>query len=81
MGQLATHALILAHALHRELTGIDALRAQKDKRLPVVLTKAEVNRILTLIREPEYRLQARLLYGAGMRLLECLRLRVKACPG
>jgi integron integrase len=63
--------------LHINLTGIDALRAKKDKRLPVVLTRNEVNRILTLIREPEYRLQARLLYGTGMRLLECLRLRVK----
>lgn len=60
-----------------QLTGIDALRARKDKRLPVVLTKPEVHRVLEQIRDPIYRLQAKLLYGTGMRLLECLRLRVK----
>ncbi|MBX2997609.1 MAG: integron integrase [Caldilineaceae bacterium] len=59
------------------LTGIDALRAKKDKRLPVVLTKAEVHRVLQQITDPTFRLQAKLLYGTGMRLLECLRLRVK----
>jgi site-specific recombinase XerD len=59
------------------LTGIDALRAKKDKRLPVVLTKAEVHRLLEQIIDPTFRLQAKLLYGTGMRLLECLRLRVK----
>lgn len=64
-------------ALGIELTGIEALRAKKDKRLPVVLTKSEVQRVLEQITEPEFRLQAKLLYGTGMRLLECLRLRVK----
>jgi integron integrase len=59
------------------LTGINALRAKKDKRLPVVLTKAEVHRVLEQITDPTFRLQAKLLYGTGMRLLECLRLRVK----
>ncbi|HBY93641.1 MAG TPA: integron integrase [Chloroflexi bacterium] len=59
------------------LTGINALRAKKDKRLPVVLTKAEVHRVLEQITDPPFRLQAKLLYGSGMRLLECLRLRVK----
>jgi integron integrase len=60
-----------------ELTGINALRAKKDKRLPVVLTKAEVHLVLEQISDPTFRLQAKLLYGTGMRLLECLRLRVK----
>lgn len=60
-----------------ELTGINALRAKKDKRLPVVLTKAEVHLVLEHMKDPTYRLQAKLLYGTGMRLLECLRLRVK----
>jgi integron integrase len=59
------------------LTGINALRAKKDKRLPVVLTKAEVHAVLEQITDPTFRLQAKLLYGTGMRLLECLRLRVK----
>ncbi len=60
-----------------ELTGINALRAKKDKRLPVVLTKAEVHLVLEHMKDPTHRLQAKLLYGTGMRLLECLRLRVK----
>ena len=60
-----------------ELTGINALRAKKDKRLPVVLTKTETHLVLEQIKDPTFRLQAKLLYGTGMRLLECLRLRVK----
>lgn len=63
--------------LHIELTGIQALRAQKDKRLPVVLTRTEVQAVLAHITDPTFQLQAKLLYGAGLRLLECLRLRVK----
>ena len=50
--------------------------ARRPKRLPVVLTRAEVERLLAAI-SPRHRLQASLLYGAGLRLQECLRLRVK----
>jgi integrase len=60
-----------------ELAGINALRAKKDKRLPVVLTQAEVRLVLEQSEEPTFRPQARLLYGTGIRLLECLRLRMK----
>ena len=60
-----------------ELTGIQALRAKKDKRLPVALTKTEVLAVREQITDPLFRLQAKLHYGTGMRLLECLRLRVK----
>lgn len=76
---VAMHAVLFLYkqVLHIELTGIEALRAQKDKRLPVVLTKAEVQAILAHITDPTFQLQAKLLYGAGLRLLECLRLRVK----
>lgn len=45
-------------------------------RVPVVLSRAEVARLLAEV-DPAYRLAARLMYGTGMRLLECLRLRVK----
>lgn len=55
---------------------IDATRAKKVKRLPVVLTKQEVTTIFDNIT-PTYRLPIQLLYGSGMRLTECLRLRVK----
>lgn len=51
-------------------------RAQRPKRLPVVLTKQEVRAVLD--RMPGMtRLVAGLLYGAGLRLMECLTLRIK----
>jgi len=46
-------------------------------RLPSVLTRAEVSALLGAMDDPEVVLPARLLYGGGLRLLECLRLRVK----
>ncbi len=52
------------------------IRAKKPKRLPVVLTKEEVKRILDCFRGTPW-LMAMLLYGAGLRLLECCHLRVK----
>jgi integrase len=55
---------------------IDAVRAKKPERLPVVLSQAEVNRLLTHLPD-HHRLMARLLYGSGLRLREGLRLRVK----
>ena len=53
-----------------------AIRAQRPKRLPVVLTKPEVRLVIDRL-EGTYRLVAQLLYGSGLRLLESLRLRVK----
>ncbi|MCH8292256.1 integron integrase [Candidatus Poribacteria bacterium] len=55
---------------------IDAVRAKKPQRLPTVLTKEEVHRILNAVDGP-YQLMVRLLYGCGLRLLECVRLRIK----
>lgn len=68
--------------LYRKVLGIELewleglVRARRPARLPVVLTRAEVARVLDhLIGTP--RLMASLLYGSGLRLLECARLRVK----
>lgn len=55
---------------------LDAIRAQKPKRLPTVLTKSEVQRVLAHLTGVQL-LMTRLLYGSGLRLMECLRLRVK----
>ena len=76
---VAMHAILFLYrqVLKIELTGINAMRAKKDKHLPVVLTKTEVRCVLERIADSLFRLQANLLYGTGMRLLECLRLRVK----
>jgi integron integrase len=52
------------------------VRAKRPRRLPVVLTKVEVKMVLSGIKG-EPRLMAMLLYGAGLRLMECCRLRVK----
>ena len=52
------------------------VRAKRPAKLPVVLAPEEVKRVLSLLRG-QYRLMAELLYGSGLRLMECLRLRIK----
>jgi integron integrase len=54
----------------------DTVRAKRGRRLPVVLDREEVRRLLA-VGEGTTGLMIRLLYGTGMRLMECLRLRVK----
>jgi integron integrase len=52
------------------------IRAVRPKRLPVVLTRSEIDCVLAELQHP-YRLVAQILYGSGLRLLEALRLRVQ----
>ena len=54
----------------------DVVRAKRPQRLPTVLTREEVRAALQPL-EGVPRLMAHLLYGAGLRLLECCRLRVQ----
>lgn len=55
---------------------IDAIRAKKPKRLPVVMAKSEVMVVLkTMTGAPA--MMCKLMYGGGLRTMECLRLRVK----
>jgi integron integrase len=56
--------------------GINAMRAHKKGTLPVVLTKDEVRRVI-MAMTGVHQLMAKLLYGSGLRLIECLRLRVQ----
>ena len=64
------------HVLKREPGDFrDMERAKRPKKLPVVLTKEETDRVLTVISGTNA-LMAKLLYGCGLRLMECLRLRV-----
>jgi integron integrase len=51
-------------------------RSKRPRKLPVVLSRGEVRRLIDAI-EDAYRLPAALLYGSGLRLMEALRLRVK----
>jgi integron integrase len=63
--------------LERPLPNIETLvRARRPTRLPAVMTPAEVRSLLKRMTGTP-RIVATLLYGSGMRLLECLRLRIK----
>ncbi len=74
---LSALLFLYRNVLNIELTSrIDAVRAQCDKRLPVVLTKAEVQTVIGQMTGL-HQMMAKLLYGSGIRLMEGLRLRVK----
>ncbi len=62
--------------LNRPLDELRIVRAKRPQRLPVVMSRDEVRAVLSHL-EGTHRLIALLQYGSGMRLLECLRLRVK----
>ena len=62
--------------LDRKLEFIAVERVRRPPKLPVVFTRAEARAVLAHLKG-DYRLMAHLLYGSGLRLLECLRLRVK----
>ncbi len=65
------------HILHKELQlPVNALRAKKPQRLPTVLSRTEVWKVIDAL-SGTYHILATLLYGSGMRLLESLRLRIK----
>ena len=64
------------NVLKRHLGDIDATRSTKAKRIPTVMSKSEVGRVLSFL-SGIYLLIGQLLYGCGMRISECLRLRVK----
>ena len=74
---LAALLFLYGRVLGVELPWLAELeRPKKPKRVPVVLGHQEVERLLAML-EGTHQLMARLLYGTGMRLMECVRLRVK----
>jgi len=76
---VALSALLFLYrdVLKRDLPYVSNIeRARKPKRLPTVFTRDETKRILSNL-EGTHWLVAGLLYGSGLRLMECLRLRVK----
>ena len=74
---LAAVLFLYEHVLEQPLDRIEGVvRARKPKRLPVVLTRDEVEAILAQL-DGAPRLVCMLLYGSGMRLFEGLGLRVK----
>jgi integron integrase len=74
---LAAITFLYDAILEHPLTRIDGIApARRSRYVPVVLSEAEVRQVLAALDEP-FRLCAMLMYGGGLRLLECLRLRVK----
>ncbi len=73
---LTSLVFFFREVLGRPLPNMDFARAKRAKRLPVVMSRAEVARLLDAM-DGVYALMAGLMYGTGMRLMECVRLRVK----
>ncbi|WP_319416451.1 integron integrase [Marispirochaeta aestuarii] len=68
---------LFRHVLNIEINGLESVvRARVNRKLPVVLSPSEISGILQYLPE-EYRLMCRIIYGGGLRLSECLELRVK----
>jgi integron integrase len=74
---LAALLFLYREVLGRGLEFVDGIeRAKRPQHVPTVLTREEAQSVMARLPEP-YRLMAGLLYGSGMRLMECVRLRVK----
>jgi integron integrase len=74
---LAALVFLYAHVLGRPLAPVDDIApARRSRRLPVVLSRDEVRAILARLDDP-HRLCAALMYGSGLRIIECMRLRIK----
>jgi len=74
----ALNALVFLYnkVLKNPLGDMAFKNSRAGKRIPVVFSRGEVNQVLSNLHG-EYRLMASLLYGCGMRLTECLNLRIK----
>jgi site-specific recombinase XerD len=74
---LSALVFLYREVLRQEFDWMENLeRAKRPARLPIVLTEAEVRQVLAHLDGRNW-LMAGLLYGAGLRLMECVRLRVK----
>lgn len=73
----ALNALVFLYreVLQMDLGNFDAVRARRPRRVPTVLSRAEVAELIKALDEmpttEPYALMARLMYGAGLRLMEC----------
>jgi integron integrase len=74
---LSALLFLYRYVLHQELPWLeDVVRARRPKHLPIVLTRDEMRAVIVKL-DGTPRLMAGLLYGSGLRLLECARLRVQ----
>ncbi len=74
---LSALLFLYRHVIGREVGDLgEVIRARKPTRLPVVMTREEVKAVLANLTGDKW-LMASLMYGSGLRLMECLRLRVQ----
>lgn len=74
---LSALLFLYRNVIGRELGDLDEIiRARKPKRLPVVMTSDEVKAVLANLSGDKW-VMASLMYGSGLRLMECLRLRIQ----
>lgn len=74
---LSAILFLYRHVIGREVGDLGhVIRARKPKRLPVVMSREEVKTVLANLSGDKW-LMASLMYGTGLRLMECLRLRVQ----
>ena len=73
---LNAFSFLFSNVLKRELTDLGGfVKSKRERKLPVVLTRNEVRDVMERL-QGTHALMAGLLYGSGMRLMECIRLRV-----
>jgi site-specific recombinase XerD len=79
----ALNALVFLYreVLRMDLGNFDAVRARRPLRVPTVLSQVEARQLLDAVAKlkttESYHLMCQLMYGSGLRLMECCRLRVK----
>ena len=73
---LCAIVFLYKHVLKKDITGLDLIWTKKPKKLPVVFNKEEVKKVLDNLNGTVW-IVSNILYGAGLRLLECLRMRVQ----
>lgn len=73
---LSAILFLYREVLHQEMEPVLPSSAKRPERLPTVLTHDEVLRLLANLNGV-YKLMAQILYGSGLRLMECVRLRIK----
>ncbi len=73
---LSAILFLYREVLHKEIEPVLLSSAKRPERLPTVLTREEILRIIDQLHGT-HKLMAQLLYGSGLRLMECVRLRIK----
>lgn len=73
---LSAVLFLTGEVLKTQVEGIDGVRARRKQHLPVVLSRDEVRRLFAVV-EGTVGMMLKLMYGTGLRQMECLRLRIK----